>query len=226
MFLKLNLVFSMLGFAFIIRGKLGQNIGFKIFLCIVIGIFAAILYQLTLSTQKLQSNLTGTKVEYMETDPNLNISISICNYFWYWPRKNITELDEFDSIFQRGKADTDWIECKDTMSEMFRWKKEQHTVYLCKTTNFTGEEVKIVHSLLPEDAIFFHDPSFITGGTSFKIAGEKLDENKILLLNAKKIKNIEEEHVCSNLIEYDSCRDDYLAQEFNKTFGCIDFHMK
>ena len=72
-------MFSVLCFAYMIRGKLGQRIEFKIFLFIIIGISAAILYQFTVSIQKLQSNLTGTKVEYMETDPNLNISISICN---------------------------------------------------------------------------------------------------------------------------------------------------
>jgi len=94
-----------------IRGKLGQNIGFRIFLCFVIGMSAAILYQLTLSTQKLQSNLIGTNVEYMETDPNLNISISICNYKNTWPIHNITELEDFDSIFHRSKLDTDWIGC-------------------------------------------------------------------------------------------------------------------
>ena len=66
-------MFSVLGFAYMIRGKLGQKIEFKIFLFIIIGISVAILYQFTLSTQKLQSNLTGTKVEYIETDPNLNI---------------------------------------------------------------------------------------------------------------------------------------------------------
>ena len=68
-------MFSVLGFAYVIRGKLGQKVGFKMFLFIVIGLSAAILYQLILSTQKLQNTLTGSKVEYMETDPNLNISM-------------------------------------------------------------------------------------------------------------------------------------------------------
>ena len=219
-------MFSVLGFAFIIRGKLGQNIGFKIFLCIVIGISAAILYQLTLSTQKLQNNLTGTKVEYMETDPNLNISISICNFMWYWPEDNITELRYFDSIYQRGKGDTDWIDYTATMSEMFTWKKTYQAVYLCKTIQFTEEEVKIVHSLSGGDAVILHDPGLITGGTSLKITGQELKENKILLLNAKQIQSIEEENVCSNWIKYDSCCEDYVLQEFNKTFGCIYFNMK
>ena len=219
-------MFSVLSFAFIIRGKLGQNIGFKMFLCIVIGIFAAILYQLTLSTQKLQSNLTGTKEEYMETDPNLNISISICNFLWYWPSYNIEELANFDSIFQRGEGDTEWIDYTASLSEMFTWKKEHANIYLCKTIQFTEEEVKIVHSLSGGDALILHDPGLITGGTSLKITGQELNENKILLLNAKQIQSIEEENVCSNWIEYDSCCEDYVLQEFNKTFGCIYFNMK
>ena len=104
-----------------IRGKLGQKIEFKIFLFIIIGISAAILYQFTLSTQKLQSNLTGTKVEYMKTDPNLNISISICNnHKGDWPREKIAELEDVDSIFQRSKGNTEWIEYKDG-TEMFTW---------------------------------------------------------------------------------------------------------
>ena len=223
---NINLVFSLLGLAYSVRGKVGQRFGLRIFICIVIGISAAMLYQLTLSIQKLQRNLTGTKVEYIKTDPNLNISISICNFYLYWPQKNITELVDIDSISQRVKANTEWIEYKDTMSDMFMWKEDNNTVYLCKTKNFTGEEVKIVHSLYNDDAIFLHDPSFITGETSLKIARQELDKNKILLLNAKQIQRIEEEHVCSDLIEYDSCRDDYLAQEFNNTFGHIYFNMK
>ena len=219
-------MFSVLGFAFLIRGKLGQNIGFKIFLCIVIGIFAAILYQLTLSTQKLQSNLTGTKVEYIETDPNLNISISICYAGPDWPMDgNITELKRLYSIFQKGNGDTEWIEFK-AMSEMFLWEEKQSFVYRCKTLNFTKENVKIVHRFNFMDTVFLHDPSFITGDTSLKLVGDGLNKNKILLLNAKQIQSIEEDNFCSNTVDYDSCRDHYIAQEFNTTFGCIYFNMK
>ena len=210
-----------------IREKLGQNFGFKIFLCIVIGISAAILYQLTLSMQKLQSNLTGSKVEYMEADPNLNISISLCNPRVSWPINNITTIRRFGSIFQRGKADTKWIDYTDTMSKMFMWEEPLSYVYVCKTLEFTGEEIKIDHSFLYQDAIFIHDPSFITGDTSLKLTGLGLqNENKIFLLNAKQIQSIEEDNVCSNKIEYDSCRDDYISQEFNNTVGCIYYNMK
>ena len=121
-------MFSVLAFAYTIRGKLSQNMGSKIFLSIVIGQSAAMLYQLTLSTQKLQDNLTGTKVEYMETDPHLNISLSICNYKSAWPLENITELYRFDSIFQRGNADTEWTDYTDTLSEMFLWKEGKRDV--------------------------------------------------------------------------------------------------
>ena len=217
-------MFSVLGFAYMIRGKLGQKIEFKIFLFIIIGISAAILYQFTLSIQKLQSNLTGTKVEYMETDPNLNISISICNSKDYWPMDNIIELENVDSIFQRSKENSEWIEYKDTVTEMFTWSKDQNYIYSCKTMKFTGEEIKIIHILYPFDAIFLHDPGFISGGTSLKLTGPGLYQNRILLLNAKQIHMIEEANVCSNLINYDSCRDDninIITHEFNKTFGCI-----
>ena len=219
-------MFSVLGFGYVIRGKLGQKIRLKIFLCIVIGLSAAILYQLTLSTQKLQSSLTGTKIEYMKTDPNLNISISICNTQIHWPMENISELQNFDSIFQRSKEDTEWIEYKDALSKMFIWEEERFLVYLCKTMPFTGEELKIVHSLYSEEAIFLHDPGFITGETSLKLTGEKLQKSSTLLLNAKQIQNIEEDNVCLNLIDYDSCRDDYISQEFNNTHGCILFNIK
>ena len=208
-----------------IRGKLGQKIEFKIFLFIIIGISAAILYQFTLSTQKLQSNLTGTTVEYIETDPNLNISISMCNYMWSWPMDNITVLKRFDAIFQKGQANTEWIEYTDILLEMVIWEDSSY-VYQCKTMNFTEEEVKIVHKCNKLDAVFLHDPSFITGDTSLKISGEGLNKNKILLLNAKQIQSIEEDNFCSNSVDYYSCRDDYIAQEFNTTFGCIYFNMK
>ena len=222
-------MFSVLGFAYMIRGKLGQKIEFKIFLFIIIGISAAILYQFTLSTQKLQSNLTGTKVEYMETDPNLNISISICNNKGFWPMENITELKNVDSIFQRSKENTEWIEYKDTVTEMYTWSKDQDYVYSCKTMKFTGEELKIIHILYPNDAIFLHDPGFISGETSLKLTGPGLYQNRILLLNTKQIHRIEEDNVCSNFINYDSCRDDninIITHEFNKTFGCITSHFK
>ena len=222
-------MFSVLGFAYMIRGKLGQKIEFKIFLFIIIGISAAILYQFTLSTQKLQSNLTGTKVEYIETDPNLNISISICNKKSSWPMENITELENVDSIFQRSKGNTEWIEYKDSVTEMFTWSIDQEDVYSCKTMKFTGEEIKIVHFLYQHDAIFLHDPGFISGGTSLKLTGPGLYQNRILLLNAKQIQRIEEDNVCSNSINYDSCRDDnifIITQEFNKTFGCIMSYLK
>ena len=222
-------MFSVLGFAYMIRGKLGQRIEFKIFLFIIIGISAAILYQFTVSIQKLQSNLTGTKVEYMETDPNLNISISICNNKGYWPVDNITELENVDSIFQRNKGNAEWIEYKDNVTEMFTWSKDQDYIYSCKTMKFTGEEIKIVHILFPYDAIFLHDPGFISGGTSLKLTGPGLYQNRILLLSAKQIHKIEEDNVCSNLINYDSCRDDniyIITHKFNKTFGCITSHLK
>ena len=220
-------MFSVLGFAYVIRGKLSQKVGFKMFLFIVIGLSAAILYQLILSTQKLQNNLTGSKVEYMETDPNLNISISLCNSKLSWPLDNITELHRFDSIFQKGKDDTEWTEYHDTVSEMFIWEEKEYFVYLCKTMSFTADEVKIVHlGRYRDDAIFLHDHSFLTGGTSLKLARHVFNDNNILLLNAKQIERIEEENVCSSSIEFDSCRDDFIREEFNKTFGCIYFNMK
>ena len=220
-------MFSVLGFAYVIRGKLSQKVGFKMFLFFVIGLSAAILYQLILSTQKLQNNLTGSKVEYMETDPNLNISISLCNSKLSWPIDNITELHRFDSIFQKGKEDTEWTEYHDTGSEMYIWEEKEYFVYLCKTMSFTADEVKIVHlGRYRDDAIFLHDHSFLTGGTSLKLAGHVLNDNNILLLKAKQIQRIEEENVCSSSIEFDSCRDDFIREEFNKTFGCIYFNMK
>ena len=220
-------MFSVLGFAFLIRRKLSQNIGFKIFLCIVIGIFAALLYQLTLSTQKLQSNLTGTKVEFMETDPNLNISISICNILTSWPMDNITVVKRFDAIFQKGKgkANAEWIEYTDILQEMVIWE-DSSIIYQCKTMSFTEEEIKMIHKCSKFDAVFLHDPSFLTGYTSLKLPGETLNKNKILLMNAKQIHSIEEDNFCMNSVSYDSCRDEYIAQEFNTTFGCIYFNMK
>ena len=186
-------MFSVLGFAFLIRRKLDQNIGFMIFLCIVIGIFSALLYQLTLSTQKLQSNLTGTKVEYMETDPNLNISISICNILTSWPMDNITVVKRFDAIFQKGKANAEWIEYTDILQEMVIWE-DSSIIYQCKTMSFTEEEIKMVHKCNKFDAVFLHDPSFLTGYTSLKLSGEGLNKNKILLMNAKQIHSTEEDN--------------------------------
>ena len=76
------------------------------------------------------------------------------------------------------------------------------------------------------DAIFVHDSNFITGGTSLQLTGNMLNGNKILHLKAQEFQSIEEENVCSDYIQFDSCRDDYIADEFNTTHGCIYFNMK
>ena len=216
----------------IVKTKIVQKnrkLGSMIYVFLIIGISSAMLYQLIFSTTKLQNKPTGSTIEYKKSDHNLNISISICNFLYNWPKSVTTKLYSSGSIFYKDKHSTQWIQYQDNeISDVFTWQEDIQSCYLCKSTIFKGEEIKINHRLSPNyyDVIFVHDNNFITGGRSLKLTGNMLDENKILLLKAQEFQSIEEENVCSNSIKFDSCRDDYLADEFNKTHGCIYFNMK
>ena len=48
-----------------------------------------------------------------------------------------------------------------------------------------------------------------------------MEKNNVIQLSAKQIELIESEKNCSNLISFDSCREDYIYGQFNATFGCI-----
>ena len=214
----------------IVKTKIVQKnrkLGSKIYVFLIIGISSAMLYQLTFSSTKLQNKPTGSTIEYKKSDHNLNISISICNLLYNWPNSVTTELDRSGSIFYRDTHSTQWIQYQDNdISDVFIWQKDIHKYYMCKSTIFKGEEIKISHRLNTNDAIFVHDNNFITGGSSLQLTRNMLDGNKILHLKAQEFQSIEEENFCSNSIKFDSCRDDYLSDEFNKTHGCIYFNMK
>ena len=228
----MNFLFSILGLGLIIQTKFipkKRKLGFKIYVYLLIGISSAMLYQLIFSTIKLQNNLTGSTIEYKKSEHNLNISISICNSLKRWPTSVTTELDRSGSISYKDKHTNQWLRYQDTdISDVFTWQEDIQSYYTCKSTSFKGEELKIIHNLDPHlgDAIFVHDNNFITGGTSLQLKRTMLTENKILLLKAQAFQSIEEENVCSNSIDFGSCRDDYIAYEFNKTHGCLFINMK
>ena len=210
-------LFSALGLGFIINNKFGQSrgkLGFQMFLLILIGTSVAMVYQLIVSVKKMQNNLKGTNVEYKNTDPNLNISLSICKNNQRWPDEEITKLSGVFSIFQRESEDAQWVENQEiNMSPLFMWEENRnYFTYICKTIKFIGEEVKIYHSFKsnPDHAIFFHDPGSLTSGNSLKLMGNIFADNNILLLNIQQIQNIEEANVCSNTIDYDTCRNDLV----------------
>ena len=228
----MNFVLSVLGLGLIVKTKFipkNRKLGFKIYVYLIIGISSAMLYQLIFSTIKLQDNLTGSTIEYKKSEHNLNISISICNSLIKWPKSFTSELDRSGSISYKDKQTNQWLLYQNTdISDVFTWQEDIQSYYMCKSTSFKGEELKIIHNLDPHlgDAIFVHDNNFITGGTSLQLSGNMLTGNKILLLKAQKFQSIEEENVCSNSIEFDSCRDGYIADEFNKTHGCLFINMK
>ena len=223
-------MFSVLGFGMIVKTKIVQKnrkLGSMIYVFLIIGISSAMLYQLIFSSTKLQNKPTGSTIEYKKSDHNLNISISICNLLHNWPKSVTTELDRSGSIFYRDTRTNQWIQYEDNeISDVFTWQKDIRKYYMCKSTIFKGEEIKIRHKLYEDEAIFVHDNNFITGGTSLQLTGKLLTGNKILRLKAQEFQSIEEENVCSNSIKFDSCRDDYINDEFNKTHGCIYFNMK
>ena len=220
----MNFVFSFLGFGLIVKTTVvpkNRKLGSKIYVFLIIGISSAMLYQLIFSTIKLQNKPTGSTIEYKKSDHNLNISISICNSLLGWPNSDTTELYSSGSMFYRDKHSSQWKQYQDNdISDVFTWQ-EDISYYMCKSTIFKGEEIKISHRLNTNDAIFVHDNNFITGGSSLQLTRNMLDGNKILHLKAQEFQSIEEENVCSNSMDFDSCRDDYLADEFNKTHGCI-----
>ena len=222
-------MFSILGFGLIVKTTVVQKnrkLGSKIYVFLIIGISSAMLCQLIFSTIKLQNKPTGSTIEYKKADHNLNISI--CNPY-DWPIFDKIQLDRSGSISYKDTHSTQWIQYQDNdISDVFIWQEDKESYYMCKSTIFKGEEIKINHRLNPDygDAIFVHDNNFITGGTSLQLFGNMLTGNNILHLKAQEFQSIEEENVCSNSIKFDSCRDDYIADEFNKTHGCIYFNMK
>ena len=225
-------MFSVLGFGMIVKTKIVQKnrkLGSKIYVFLIVGISSAMLYQLIFSSTKLQNKPTGSSIEYKKSDHNLNISISICNLLHNWPKSVTTELDRSGSIFYRDTHTNQWIQYQDNeISDVFTWQKDIRKYYMCKSTIFKGEEIKIRHNLSPYigDVIFVHDNNFITGGTSLQLTRHMLTGNTILRLKAQVFQSIEEENVCSNSIKFDSCRDEYINDEFNKTHGCILINMK
>ena len=223
-------MFSFLGFGLIVKTTVvpkNRKLGSKIYVFLIIGISSAMLYQLIFSTIKLQNKPTGSTIEYKKSDHNLNISISICNFLNDWPMSVTTQIDRSVSISYRDKHTTQWIQYQDNdISDVFTWQEDIESYYMCKSTIFKGEEIKIRHKLYEGDAIFVHNNDFITGGSSLQLTRNMLTGNKILYLKAQEFQSIEEENVCSNSMDFDSCRDEYINDEFNKTHGCIYFNMK
>ena len=187
------------------------------------------LYQLINSIMRVRSNPKGTNVEYKNSYPNLNISLTICNNRIIWPVNVITNLSNIHSISQRENENGKWVEYQDiNMSDIFVWHEKLNFNYICKTIDFVGAEVKIVHNFhfYANNVIFLHDPNFLTNGNSLKLFGSIFDNNNFLLLNVQQIQNIEEENVCSSSVDFDGCRNNYIIEEFNNTFGCIHSNMK
>ena len=191
-----------------------------VFLVILGGTSLAMLWQLGSSILKLQRCLTGTSVEYMDANPNLNISISVCVRCNSWPV--ITPTENYFMAYKREHEDEPWIYDKD-VSDVYTWQAKSKVVYTCRSINFKEREVKIFHKSgeNSDDVIFLHSPGMVTTNTPLKLMQTDFAKSNILLLKSKQIQVIEEENSCSNSIEFDSCRDEFIAEEFNNTFGCI-----
>ena len=110
-----------------------------------------------------------------------------------------------------------------TGAEMFVWQRSLFELFKCVTIPFKGVSMKINHRMnrfIP-DSIYLHDSGFLYGQNTLKISSVILQDTNILQLSVKQFQQIEDDGFCSNLLNFDFCRDRHIQDRMNATFGCV-----
>lgn len=110
-----------------------------------------------------------------------------------------------------------------TGAEMFVWQRSLFELLKCVTIPFKGVSMKITHKMsrFTSDSIYLHDSGFLFGQNTLKISSVFLQDTNILQLSVKQFQQIEDDGLCSNLINFDFCRDRHIQDRMNATFGCV-----
>ena len=220
---------SILGGGYILSQNIRKSkkkLGITVLLLTVTGVSIAMTAQLVSSVQKLQMLPTGSKVEYLKAETNMNLSFSICLDGTSFPNReyNYTEIP-LDGVFRRALKDTPWIKYEENEIKTFIWSDKADEIHFCLTVKFDEEEIKMTHRFTEYHlrSIYVHDTGLLTAGNSIKLDGNLLNENNIIILEAKQIHKMEEENVCTNSDEFDLCREDYISEQLNASKGCLSF---
>lgn len=110
-----------------------------------------------------------------------------------------------------------------TGAEMFVWQRSLFELFKCVTIPYKGISMKINHKMnrYISDSIYLHDSGFLFGQNALKISSVFLQDTNILQLSVKQFQQIEDDGLCSNLINFDFCRDRHIQDRMNATFGCV-----
>ena len=108
---------STLGCSHILSQKIKKSkkkLGIIVLLLTVAGISIAMTVQLVTSVQKLQMYPTGSKVEYLKTETDMNLSLSICQDRSVFLKEEFNKFKiPLKGVFRREEEDAPWIKYED-----------------------------------------------------------------------------------------------------------------
>lgn len=185
------------------------------FCLILISVLLAMLYQTVIATIKWKNMPTGTNVDYKSIKSEVNLSMTLCQ---------TSSNNSFNNVYYKEKKETPWIP---HMSEKvpFQWQRSRFELYSCVTIPFIGASMKINHqrNKLMKDSFYLHDSGFLNGKSTLKIGSSLLQHIHFVQLHVKQIRLVEDESLCTNKVDFDSCRNNHIDHEMNATFGCVLF---
>jgi len=194
--------------------KFKKKLGIIVLLLTVAGISIAMTVQLVSSVKKLEMYPTGSKVEYLKAETDMSLSLSICQDRSVFLKEEFNKFKiPLKGVFRREEENAPWIKYEDNEMKMFNWSDKANVTQFCLTFKFYEDEIKMTHSFTEyhSSSIYVHDTGLLTAGNFIKLDGNLLNDNNIIILEAKQIHKMEEENVCTNSDEFDLCREDYIS---------------
>ena len=182
--------------------------------------------QVFVTTNKLLSNPTGSEIELQPFNENIHgVSVSVCKIFEsldlysdtipalvsieYQNSKNVTGNQHEENVIKSSPS--------------FSWVNDKS--YLCKTFPLKGKQVKIVHTAYGTNDknmyIYVHKTGFLGSGLEIKINKDWFSEDNILLLEISELHLIPEEAKCSDEVNLEECREEYISAAVNNITGCV-----
>ena len=185
--------------------------------------------QIIYSGLKWKSAPTGISIEYKKGESDLNISLTFCEQGSNRLNNASLTLLNLISVYTRKRELAPWTKYHDEKNH-----NESNTfIWLgflmkcdCRTIIFKGNDAKILHSINvdktgPGMTVLVHDSGNLNSQGSLAIPEHYYMNNNILNLEAEQTQVIETNDLCTSTIDFDTCKDDYLNKELNKTFGCV-----
>lgn len=212
-----------------------QHMKKMLYLIVVIGLCIIMICQLYVSVSNLASHPVGTNTKFIKWEPDLNVSVTVCNFKHKLPdspdysnylkskvhavhtRKD--EMSNWESKYENRTANA---------SDFIIWSFSEE-IFLCINLPVTGKEVKITHNIEIEYrtiSILIHGSGHLSTGQFLKLDNKLFEDNSTVLVSMKQVKMLEDKDTCSNTTDFDHCKADLISQEFIAKYNYLPPFMR